>query len=227
MQISHDSSLALLCIKRLRNLYPGSKVICILENSSNIFRKLKYYGVKIHRGEPLYKYDKNASVVLRKFKLFAECNSEYFFKIDPDTHFHKRITKLPITPCMFGNKTRAQRSYIIQGGCMGYNKEIIIKALQEKFFEKINIDNDRGWIRPGRVLGMTTYEYFKKYDRVSYDMISKYAMDKLGYPLVQHEEIYSVWLPNLNSNKIYNLHNYDKIYSVTHPCLERVKRDLK
>ncbi|MFW6130210.1 MAG: hypothetical protein ACOC56_03425 [Atribacterota bacterium] len=226
LQIHSDESLAQLCLKRLRKIYPKCNIICIIEKVNR--KRIKYfkrYNVDIFYGEELYKYKKNSSVVKRMFDVFLLYDSDYFFKIDTDTQFIKRFRKLPVSDCSFGHKRRAQKTRIIQAGCLGYTRGVIEDITKSDFLQIMNHNNDYSWIRPGNVLGVDTEKYFISKDIVSFDMISAYAVKARGFPIVSYDEIYSVWIKNLKEKDIIEIYNGD--YSVIHPCIERIERCQK
>lgn len=227
MQIHNDIALALLAIKRLRRFYPDCNLVCLFDGEQNDYKykdSLKKYNVDIIKSSNLYRYSYNSLMLYRKFIILLDYESDYYIKIDTDTHFHRPFKGLPKIDCSFGHKRRAQGVRFIQGGFIGYTRNILSQIVMSGFLERMFINNDRKWIRDkgGLVAGLKSSEYYTNYNISPDDIISAYVIRTLGLRLEHHKEVYSCWGKNIKLSDLAELKNSNLVYAVTHPCREKI-----
>jgi len=204
----YDATVA--CLKDLRTHYPNSNVILRSDGDPDPrFPTLAQNQHAIFKLEPrLFPIENGGAIVERMFTLFLEQPTPYLFKIDPDTVIHHRFKHLPIRSGVFGTLQCEIESPSIQGGCMGFTRDVAEKILHSGMLRDSRLPT------PQKFIDDSPY-FFRMADRVkrcglaSFDWIVPWIATELGIPLYAFAEVNSGWQmapPNPNNR-----------YAVTHP----------
>lgn len=198
------------CLTDLRKHYPGSRVI--LRSDGDPDPRLPILA-KRHdadfRGESrLFGIEHGGAVIERMLVIFLEQPTRYLFKIDPDTMIHRRFKYLPVRSGLFGTLQLGHETPSIQGGCMGFTRDVAEQILQSEMLR------DRRLREPAKFINASPY-FVRMAHRAhrcglaSFDWIVPWIASELGISIYSFDEVNSDWQqapPNPNQR-----------YAVTHP----------
>ncbi|MDT4968323.1 MAG: hypothetical protein QOJ64_3060, partial [Acidobacteriota bacterium] len=120
------------CLLDLRRHYPSSRVILRSDGDPDPrFPILARRNEVDFRAEPrLFGIENGGAVIERMLVIFLEKPTRYLIKIDPDTVIHRRFQYLPIRSGLFGTPQGGEETPSIQGGCIGFTRDIAQRILQ-------------------------------------------------------------------------------------------------
>ena len=203
----HDSEQLRAMLRRLRNLYPRARVIVCSDGDPNpcLESIAADANACFHRGDNLYALGNGGKVCQRLLSLFLEQPTDYLFKVDPDTGFHRRFAFLPAHCGMFGTLQSNPSLCSIQGGCCGFTREAAERMFHSNAFaDPLLEDAPRSWASHPAL-----WQCMVKVGRVSSDWMLGYVATSLGIPQFGFSEVASNWKrPVANPNLR---------YAVTHP----------
>ena len=209
----HDTPLLDQCLASVRRVYPTARLIVIADGWDDpvVERIAKRHGAQWYYGERLFPLEKGAAMWRRYFSLFRQAPTEYLFRIDTDTLFHRQLDGLPTGRCYFGTlqemevPDRKEKIPFVQGGCMGFTAETV-----ETICASGILDDEDLNLRPYETWGVGFSRYMPDRGLISVDKMMGYIAYKLGIPAVQHRDIYSHWYVNKGNAR-------PGCYAVTHP----------
>ncbi|MCE9582432.1 MAG: hypothetical protein K8T20_08065 [Planctomycetes bacterium] len=204
-------------LQHLRESYPDSRLVLIVDGDSENLPRYQAVGrefrAQVLPGEPYFNLASGHRYVERVLRQGLAGPERYLFKIDPDTRIWRRFSWLPDFPCAFGTLETVTMAFgvrvghppNVQGGCMGYTREVIEGVLASGLLssDRCVTNAASGWSRN------KDCEHMVARGKVHDDFLSSWAVDAAGFPLCQHPEIASYWreaVPNENL-----------AYVVTHP----------
>ncbi|HEY6805369.1 MAG TPA: hypothetical protein VI306_17460 [Pyrinomonadaceae bacterium] len=197
------------CLRDLRTHYPNSNVILRSDGDPDPrFTHLRQSNLTFKLEPRLFPIEHGGAIIERMFVLFLEQPTPYLFKIDPDTVIHHRFKYLPTRSGIFGTLQCESESPSIQGGCMGFTRDVAEKILNSGMLR------DNRLRTPHKFIDESPY-FFRMADRVnrcglaSFDWIVPWIATELGIPIYAFDEVNSGWRmapPNPNNR-----------YAVTHP----------
>lgn len=205
------------CLQYLRENYPCSRVVLLVDGDGENLRRYERLGqefdAQVVPGEHLMKFDTSHRYVDRLLQQAVAGPEQYFFRIDPDTRIWRRFSWLPAVPCAFGTletvteafKDRIRHPPNIQGGCIGMTRAAVEGVLSSKLlgYERCVTQARAGWVRT------RDCEHVAANGMMLDDFVISWAVDAAGFPIVQHPEIASYWRGAVP--------NAELAYAVTHP----------
>src|SRR5215831_4788808 len=182
------------CLRDLRRHYPDSRVILRSDGDPDprLSRMAQLNQIDFRREPRLFGIENGGAVIERMLVLLLEKPSQYLFKIDPDTAFHRRFKYLPVRSGVFGTLQCEPESPSVQGGCMGFTRDAAERIL------KSGLLRDSRLSEPHRFVDDSPY-FFRMADRAhrcglaSFDWIVPWAATELGIPLYRFDEVNSGW----------------------------------
>jgi hypothetical protein len=205
---NHDATAE--CLRDLRRHYPASRVI--LRSDGDPDPRLPILARRNEadfRAESrLFTIENGGAVIERMLVLFLEKPTRYLFKIDPDTVIHRRFQYLPVRNGLFGTLQLEHESPSIQGGCMGFTRDVVEQILQSQMLR------DRRLKEPAKFIDDSPY-FFRMAHRAqrcglaSFDWIVPWVASELGIPLYPFDEVNSGWQQAPS--------NPEERFAVTHP----------
>jgi hypothetical protein len=198
------------CLRDLRKHYSESSVILRSDGDPDPrFAILAKRNQADFRLEPrLFGIENGGAVIERMLELFFEKPTRYLFKIDPDTVFHRRFQYLPVRSGLFGTLQTEQETPSVQGGCMGFTRDVAEQILLSKMLR------DSRLREPAKFINDSPY-FVRMADRAnrcglaSFDWIVPWITRELGIPIYPFDEVNSGWQqPPANPNQR---------YAVSHP----------
>lgn len=195
-----------LCLSNLRKHHPNIPVRVISDGVDDpSYPKLcKKYKVDYELGTFLKRIETGGLWWKRVLEAGLSYKKPLFFKIDPDTKFHKPVQHWPKYPISGSRHNAGEENDTIQGGCQSFKKGAAEKILNSGILKsddlfKPHLYRPRGiyqnnWIPSG-------------YFTTDYSLM--YAIKKLSIEYGNWEEIGCAWLHAPN--------NSDLRFSVTHP----------
>jgi hypothetical protein len=198
------------CLEDLRTHYRNSRVVLRSDGDCDLrFPALaKTYNVTFNLEPRLFPIENGGAIIERMFVLFLEQPTPYLFKIDPDTVIHHRFKYLPTRSGIFGTLQCETESPSIQGGCMGFTRDVIEQVLNSGMLRDPRLQ------QPENFIDESPY-FFRMADRVnrcglaSFDWIVPWIATELGIPIYSFDEVNSGWRMAPP--------NPDNRYAVTHP----------
>lgn len=192
--VYHDYDATTNCLRDLRKHYPTSRVI--LRSDGDPDRRFplvaNHYQADFHGEHRLFPIENGGAVIERMFTLFLENPTRYLFKIDPDTVIHRRFKYLPERSVLFGTPQGTQETLSIQGGCMGFTRDVAEQILKSGRLR------DNRLTDPARYLNDSPY-FLRMADRVdrcglaSFDWIIAWIAREQGIPIYGFDEVNSDW----------------------------------
>lgn len=211
MQVSHEGEYAIQAAKRLRQLYTGSRIIVRSDGIGLFDFDPPSVDVEYYEEEPLFTVENGGAAIHRMLEIyFSKPASKFLIKIDPDTLFHRKLSRLPEGPEIFGTIQELDGCHSIQGGFIG-----IPKVAAWKIF-KSDLLLSRELASPSSSGGAFMGIMQRRAARVglsSFDWSIGWAAQNLGISLFNYPEVHCVWKdpPDNPSGR----------FAVTHPDPKR------
>lgn len=223
-----DAELARDCLRRLRGVYPQARIVLVTDGDGDpAYDEIaRIHQAELVRGESCFRQQAGGRFWQRLLELYAANPSDYFFKIDTDTRFHRPFRELPDPdePVVFGT-LRTDPRFIAephcQGGCNAFTRRAMTQLLESRLFE------DPGYRQTEYSCRVTPHPDHiadrERRGRISTDLILADVCARIPLPLRSHPEFLCLWLnpgdghdaiaPHLEAE----LHNEQLRYAVTHP----------
>jgi len=213
LQVYRDHDLAAACLRRLRRVYPSARVDVVSDGDDDprYPALARRFGASFTRGERLYALACGGRLHQRMLDAFLAAPVPWLFKIDPDSALHRRFRHAPDACAVFGTlerRTEGSGTVLdppsVQGGVVGFTLEAA-RRLRDSgiFLSRELLDPERSWAccpdmvrRAG--LGL-----------VSFDFILRWACMRLEVPMVDYDEVRSMWREEVR--------NPGLRYAATHP----------
>lgn len=179
------------CISNIRKHYKAAKVKVFFQGDAIANQFLSKHRVEHCQTERLYLLKHGGKVVEVFLTEFVETNCRYLLKVDPDTMFNRRISKLPTSACLFGTvqvSDKTQRLFSIQGGCIGINRIAAKSILESGVLRREDFSSNKP---PWSCASVVQ----RRVDNglVSIDWMMGFAIAECGIPMARHPEISSEW----------------------------------
>lgn len=216
LQLYHDHTDAVICLRRLRRCYPNSRIILISDGDDDprYPALAERFGCDYRAGERLYRVECGGRMVQRWIDAFLERDGErYLVKIDSDTRFHRPLRYMLDVEGVHGtlgfpaDDLQRETYPLVQGGC-----QIFTRAACEAI-------NASGLLKSDELLDYR-YTYaagvpsaIKRCEQkrlIAADHLVRYTCLRLGIAAVNHPEVCSRWQPPAPLN-------LTKRFAVTHP----------
>lgn len=201
-----DLELGKWCLGNVRRLYPRSRIIIVVNGSYDI-KPSDFDGIRaeFYSGDDLYYLESGGKMLGRMIDLFLWQPTEYLFKIDTDTGFHRRFKWLPRGYGIFGQLQHDNYLCSIQGGFIGMHYDVARTIAMSGTCQHESLkDCGATYAKSPFVL-----DYCLRRGKISEDWLTGYVCAKLGIPIFGFEEVKSNW-------KEY-IPNPELTYAVTHP----------
>ena len=214
LQVYRDSWDAETCLTELRRHYPSSRVIMISDGDDDrrFARLAERFGAKYTAGERLYGIEHGGKMIQRMFDAFLTRPSDYLFKIDTDTRIHRRFRYLPTGCAVFGTlewQTAVTSTKLdfpsIQGGCTGFTLEAARRVAESGLLLSDELLDYRGTYADNR----DVIRRAENRGIISTDFVTRYACRRLEIPLVEFDEVRSLYRGQIASD--------GDGFAVTHP----------
>jgi hypothetical protein len=203
----HDSGRLIGMLKQLRSIFPQARLIVCSDgdDDAQLPKIASQSGAEFYHGENLYAQGHGGKICQRMLDLFLREPTAYFFKVDPDTGFHRRFAFLPKHSGMFGTLQSNDLLCSIQGGCCEMTLDWAQRMFEAKVFLREELKNpDRTWASHPALT-----RYINKVGRVSSDWIFSYIATAKGIPQYGFTEVCCRWKkPVVNRNLR---------FAITHP----------
>src|SRR5215216_6711425 len=205
---NHDAAAE--CLADLRKHYSASRVILRSDGYPDPRLPIlaKQYKADFYDEERLFGIENGGAVIERMLELFIAKPTRYLFKIDPDTVIHRRFQYLPVRSGLFGTLQCVPETPSIQGGCMGFTRDVAEQILQSQMLR------DSRLRQPAKFINDSPY-FFRMTHRAnrcglaSFDWIVPWIASELGIPIYPFDEVNSGWQQPPP--------NPDQRYAVSHP----------
>lgn len=205
------------CLQYLRQSYPQSRVILLVDGDTGNAARYQHLGdefqAQVIAGEHLMGFRTSHLYVTRLLQQALAGPERYFFRIDPDTRVWRRFSWLPGLPCAFGTletvtvafNDRIRHPPNVQGGCIGLTREVCHGVLAAGIlnYQSCVANARKGWVRN------LDCEHVAANGSMLDDYVISWAVDAAGYPVLQHAEIASYWRNAIDNSAL--------AYAVTHP----------
>ena len=209
----NDTPLLAQCLNSVRNTYPSARLITISDgwNDPIIQQVAQGFSSECYYDDRLFYLEKGTSMWKRYFDLYLKQPTDYFFRIDTDTLFHRPLKSLPASHCYFGFlqemevPNRKEKIPFVQGGCMGFPAQTIDAICSSGILDDEDINR-----RPYETWGIGFSRYMPDRGLISVDKMMGYIAFRLSIPAKQHCEIYSQWYVNKGNAR-------SSHYAITHP----------
>ena len=208
-----DAPLLCQCLQSVRRVYPSARLVAIADGWDHpaVRAIADRHGAECHYGERLFPLAKGTAMWRRYFALYRQRPTDYLFRIDTDTLFHRPLTNLPRGLCYFGSLQemevldRTQKVPFVQGGCIGFPAETV-----ETIWSSGMLDDQAINEHPHTTWGVGFSRYMPDRGLISVDKMMGYIAYRLGISAVRHEDIYSHWYVNKGNAR-------PRHFAVTHP----------
>ncbi|MCB9434918.1 MAG: hypothetical protein H6668_23400 [Ardenticatenaceae bacterium] len=212
LNVYQDVALLNECLKQLRQVYPTSRLIIRSDGDDDpaIANVAIKYGGSCYYSQRLMALAKGGQIVHEMLRLFLLQETDYLFKIDPDTCVARKFHALPDVACIFGRKQGCWTGEpvtldSIQGGCIGVTLDVAKKFYTSNFF----LDPALGHCPPPWVIAPPLRRRPIELGLTSIDWTIGWACKEMGIEVLDWAEIKSEWqIPPQND---------DLQYAVTHP----------
>lgn len=145
LQVHRDYDDAFLCLESLRRIYPTSRVVMVSDGDDDARWPFLAadFNIEYSKGAPLYGLEHGGQMLKRMLVDGLAKPCSYIFKIDTDTHVHRRFRFLPSGCVVFG--THEHQTEIlhvplnppnVQGGFNGYTRQAAQKILDSGLLDK-------------------------------------------------------------------------------------------
>jgi hypothetical protein len=207
------------CLGDLRKHFSASRVILRSDGDPDPrFAILAERNKVDFRGEQrLFGIENGGAVIERMLVMFLEKPTRYLLKIDPDTVIHRRFQYLPVRNGLFGTPQGGPETPSIQGGCMGFTREVAEQILQSEMLRDCRLKEPDKFIDDSPYFVRMTRRV-ERCGLASFDWIIAWIAIELGIPMYPFDEVNSSWLQAPS--------NPDQRYAVSHPrgdSLERLR----
>ncbi len=207
INVYRDVDLLYNCLFQLRKHYPKCPLILRSDGDNNpaIKELSEKYNATFFYRERLIELKFGGAIVHEMLELFLRnSNSRFLFKMDPDTLVHRKFNSLPGNSCIFGMVQEEAGLKSIQGGCIGFTRDIAQDLMQSQYF----LDPNFATNPPIWAISKPLKNYAAK-GFTSFDWTIGWACKTNNIKLVNWPEIKSEW-------KI-TPKNPDNQYAITHP----------
>lgn len=207
MKVYEDLALGQWCLENIRRIYPYSRINVVSNGNYNITSKdFEKYDVEFFPGADLYPLDCGGRMLGRMIDLYFNNPTEFLFKIDTDTGFHRRFNWLPRGYGLFGQLQHDNYLCSIQGGFIGMHHDVAYSIFMSGLCQQESLqDCAATYAKSPFVL-----DYCLKRGKISEDWLTGYVCAKLGIPIFGFEEVKSNWIDYVPNENLQ--------YAVTHPC---------
>lgn len=208
------------CLRHLRTHYPGSRIVLLADGDSKSLPRYAKLATEFRAnlvlGEHLMALSSSHLYVERMLRQALRGAERFYFRIDPDTRIWRRFSWLPDLACAFGTletvseafKDRIRHPPNIQGGCIGFTREVVEGVLASDVLshQRCVMDARAGWVR------CADCEHIADRGMMLDDFVLSWAVDASGFPVLSHPEIASYWRNALPNGAL--------SFAVTHPHKE-------
>lgn len=213
LQVYRDHALARRCLVGLRAVFPRARVVLVSDGDPDPRwpRLAERHALEYVRGERLYAVHHGGAIVQRMLDLFAQTPTRWLLRIDTDTRLHRRFRWLPAGQCLFGTLEHRTHGHgealvpaCVQGGFMGFTRSAAERLQGSGVFLAPGLrDYAATWAdtRDARERARN--------GRVSFDHLVRYGCRQLALPLLDFEEVRSVWRGRIDNRGLR--------YAATHP----------
>jgi hypothetical protein len=214
LQVYKDIEQAEQCLTSIRSHFPSSRIILMSDGDDD--RNLHRLGLQaqceVTIGERLYLNHKGGRMIQRMLDAFLKSPTHCLVKVDTDTRVHRRFRYLPEGRAVcgtlewqtYGCKTKLDIPNV-QGGCMLF----LLDAAREMAESKILLSDELLDYRATYADNPDIVRRADVFGLISMDFVTRYACRQLQIPLVEFDEVYSIYrgaIPEDGSG-----------YAITHP----------
>jgi len=186
MQVYKDQRAALRSIRQLRSVYPDAIVIVRSDGGGGRCRQhFEKLGVKFFSERRRFTYQYGGYCVHRMLHLWAQHNTPFLFKIDPDTYVRRQLGDLSHFKGIFGTHRCINKAKVIQGGCVGFTRA----AARRLFKSRILLHKKLVTLEIPHRYRVPFFQRRRKFGLSSFDWSIAWAAWSLGIPLENCPEI--------------------------------------
>lgn len=213
MPVYRDAPVAAAGLRRLRTVYPASRVILLSDGDAEFpGRALAAdFRAEYVLGDNLYGIEHGGLMIHRMLALYMVAPARWLMRLDTDARIDRRFMYLPKA---FGVHGRVKKvSGNISGGCIVLTHDAASRLHQSRIFESERLkDPAASW---GRYSRPDLFARKMKLGTVAYEKVLRWGCVETGVPLVNFPEIYSTWKPTPET--ALQRRNADLRYAVVHP----------
>lgn len=210
IQVYKDWEMADWCLRNFRDHFPENRLLIISDgcDSEEWPKVAKKYNAIYRQCDRLKLISNGGKMLHRNLSFLLEEPTDYFFKFDTDTGFHRPFKYLPRTDGVFGTVqyNSVKTACSIQGGIVGYTRKAVETLIESKVFLDPKLTDFQVWSGGCE----TSKSLVKEYGTIREDWVLGYCVEKCKLPIYDYGEVKSFWrkyIPNQN-----------KQWAVTHPC---------
>ncbi len=183
MQVYHDFERAKWATGHLRKQFPDSRLIIFSDGDDD--PRFQELPGEVHYGERLYPLQNGGKLVHRMLEVFLERPSDYLFKVDTDSGFHRPFKHFPKVDCYFGTVQHHTTNPSIQGGCAGFTLNVARMLYESKIcLSDQLLDYKNSWAKCRACAASA-----ERRGNISTDWLTGYCAGQLGIPLQEYREV--------------------------------------
>lgn len=209
VQVYKDPQRCDWCLNNFRKHYPHSRLYIVSDGCDHPrWPKIaEKFNAEYYACERLKLIENGGRMLHRNFMFFLDAPTDFLFKFDTDTGFHRRFRWLPEGADYFGTvQGGGGRGWdSIQGGCAGFSRYAIEVMVKNEYFLKSELCDVNTWgdhpVSAQRV---------KQTRCICEDWVTGYVANQCGFECVNFGEVMSKWRQYVP--------NPLRRYAVTHPC---------
>jgi len=202
------------CLTSIRCHFPSSRIILISDGDDD--RNLRRLGFQtqceLTIGDRLYPVENGGKMIQRMLDAFLEFPTHCLIKIDTDSRVHRRFRYLPTGRAVCGTlewQTAGSKTPLdfpnVQGGCMLFLRE----AAEEIARSGILLSDELLDYRATYADNPDILHRAEEFGLISMDFMTRYVCRRLQIPLVEFDEVYSVYRGTIPAD--------GAGYAITHP----------
>lgn len=191
MPVFRDAEVAGKSLRRLRRVYPGSRVV-ILSDGDPEFpgdTLATEFRAEYVLGENLYGSEHGGRMLQRYLDLYLAAPARWMVRMDTDARIDRRFSRLPTADALYG--TIGRRSGTVQGGCILLTDGAVRRLSDARVFLRPELaDPAASW---GRFSTPDNLRRKLSQGRIAYDKMLHWGCVEAGLPIRDFREIRSVW----------------------------------
>lgn len=191
MPVFRDSDVARRSLKRLRQHYPGSRIVLVSDGDAAFPGDAlsSEFSAEYVLGENLYGMDAGGRMVQRYLDIYLSAPGRFLVRLDTDARLDRRFRWLPRREGLYGKI--GERSGTIQGGCILLT-DGAVRTLNSRgvFLREELKDAAATW---GKYSTAENLQRKIEQGRVAYDKVLHWGCVTAGVPIRRFSEIYAVW----------------------------------